>query len=143
MIPAVLTDVVRLLKHDRELVRKKAVMVLHRMNQLDPDVRYGDGGGGGERRRGEAEGIGVYMVERGGVGGREDRRRGKKPGKYASWVVQRVHVPAIHEALGDKTWSTNDSAGARGSCADGQPRILIRLYRAIFRPSGQARTLQN
>ncbi|CAM9897356.1 unnamed protein product [Scytosiphon promiscuus] len=37
MIPAVLTDVVRLLKHDRELVRKKAVMVLHRMNQLDPD----------------------------------------------------------------------------------------------------------
>lgn len=41
MIPAVLTDVVRLLKHDRELVRKKAVMVLHRMNQLDPDVRRG------------------------------------------------------------------------------------------------------
>lgn len=38
MIPAVMTDVVRLLKHDRELVRKKAVMVLHRMNQLDPDV---------------------------------------------------------------------------------------------------------
>lgn len=39
MIPAVMTDVVRLLKHDKELVRKKAVMVLHRMNQLDPDVR--------------------------------------------------------------------------------------------------------
>ena len=38
MIPAVMTDVVRLLKHDRELVRKKAVMVLHRLNQLDPDV---------------------------------------------------------------------------------------------------------
>ncbi|CAN0334943.1 unnamed protein product [Ascophyllum nodosum] len=37
MIPAVMTDVVRLLKHDRELVRKKAVMVLHRLNQLDPD----------------------------------------------------------------------------------------------------------
>ncbi|CAN0028204.1 unnamed protein product [Ectocarpus sp. 6 AP-2014] len=37
MIPAVMTDVVRLLKHERELVRKKAVMVLHRMNQLDPD----------------------------------------------------------------------------------------------------------
>lgn len=38
MIPAMMTDVVRLLKHDRELVRKKAVMVLHRMNQLDADV---------------------------------------------------------------------------------------------------------
>ncbi|CAM9395079.1 unnamed protein product [Sphacelaria rigidula] len=37
MIPAVMTDVVRLLKHDRELVRKKAVMALHRMNQMDPD----------------------------------------------------------------------------------------------------------
>lgn len=40
MIPAVMTDVVRLLKHERELVRKKALMVLHRMNQLDPDVRW-------------------------------------------------------------------------------------------------------
>lgn len=53
MIPAVLTDVVRLLKHDRELVRKKAVMVLHRMNQLDPDVRERRGRrgihGGGEQ----------------------------------------------------------------------------------------------
>lgn len=39
MIPAVMTDVVRLLKHDRDLVRKKAVMALHRMNQMDPDVR--------------------------------------------------------------------------------------------------------
>ena len=55
MIPAVLTDVVRLLKHDRELVRKKAVMVLHRMNQLDPDVsrmgeRWACRGGTAERK---------------------------------------------------------------------------------------------
>lgn len=37
MIPAVANDVVKLLKHDTELVRKKAVMALHRFHQLSPD----------------------------------------------------------------------------------------------------------
>ncbi|CAM9322247.1 unnamed protein product, partial [Phaeothamnion confervicola] len=37
MIPAVLPDVAALLGHDRELVRKKAVMVLHRLHQLDKE----------------------------------------------------------------------------------------------------------
>eukprot|EP00953_Heterococcus_sp_UTEX-ZZ885_P016485 9270-Heterococcus_DN1.PRE.3 len=37
MIPAIIGDVVKLLRHERELVRKKAVMVLHRLHQLEPD----------------------------------------------------------------------------------------------------------
>ncbi|CAM9632684.1 unnamed protein product [Chrysoparadoxa australica] len=37
MIPAVLSHVVKLLKHDKELVRKKAVMVLQRLYQLEPE----------------------------------------------------------------------------------------------------------
>uniref|UniRef100_A0A7S2WTQ1 AP-4 complex subunit epsilon-1 C-terminal domain-containing protein n=1 Tax=Rhizochromulina marina TaxID=1034831 RepID=A0A7S2WTQ1_9STRA len=37
MIPAVTGDVIRMLKHDTELVRKKAVMALHRFHQLAPD----------------------------------------------------------------------------------------------------------
>ena len=36
MVPAVMNDVVKLLTHDAELVRKKAVMALHRFHQLDP-----------------------------------------------------------------------------------------------------------
>jgi AP-4 complex subunit epsilon-1 len=36
MVPAVMGDVVKLLGHDVELVRKKAVMALHRFHQLDP-----------------------------------------------------------------------------------------------------------
>lgn len=52
MIPAVMTEVVRLLKHDRELVRKKAVMVLHRMNQLDPSVSSPPASGTPPRDRG-------------------------------------------------------------------------------------------
>lgn len=36
MIPAVLPQVVKLLTHDREIVRKKAVMVLHRFHQIQP-----------------------------------------------------------------------------------------------------------
>lgn len=35
MIPAVITDVVKLFKHDNEAVRKKAVGALHRLYQLD------------------------------------------------------------------------------------------------------------
>jgi len=35
MVPAVLNDAVRLLDHKQELVRKKAVMALHRVYQLD------------------------------------------------------------------------------------------------------------
>ena len=41
MIPAVLSDVVKLLRHDVELVRKKAVMALHRFHQLDPSSLEG------------------------------------------------------------------------------------------------------
>lgn len=37
MIPAVLPQVVNLLKHDQEIIRKKAVMLLHRFHQLQPD----------------------------------------------------------------------------------------------------------
>lgn len=36
VITAVLPTVVELLNHPKELVRKKAVMVLHRFQQLDP-----------------------------------------------------------------------------------------------------------
>mmetsp|Transcript_997 Transcript_997/g.1260 ORF Transcript_997/g.1260 Transcript_997/m.1260 type:complete len:1025 (+) Transcript_997:61-3135(+) len=35
MIPAVINDVVKQLKHENDLVRKKAVMVLHRFHQMD------------------------------------------------------------------------------------------------------------
>lgn len=37
MIPAVLPVIVNLLKHDQEMVRKKAVMLLHRFLVLQPD----------------------------------------------------------------------------------------------------------
>jgi AP-4 complex subunit epsilon-1 len=37
MIPAVLPLVTNLLKHDQEIIRKKAVMLLHRFLQLQPD----------------------------------------------------------------------------------------------------------
>ena len=37
MIPAVISDVVRLLDHKVELVRKKAIMGLHRFHQLQPE----------------------------------------------------------------------------------------------------------
>ena len=43
MIPAVLPMVVDLLRHDSELVRKKAVMALHRFHQLNPDSVEGIG----------------------------------------------------------------------------------------------------
>ena len=36
MIPAVLPQVTKLVAHDRDIVRKKAVMVLHRFHQIDP-----------------------------------------------------------------------------------------------------------
>ena len=35
MIPPLLAHVIKLLQHDRELVRKKTVMVLHRFHRLD------------------------------------------------------------------------------------------------------------
>jgi len=38
MIPAVITDVVNLLKHDMDLVRKRAVCALHRFYQMDKRV---------------------------------------------------------------------------------------------------------
>ena len=37
MIPALVAEVVRLLGHQMELVRKKAVMALHRFHQIDPE----------------------------------------------------------------------------------------------------------
>ena len=37
MIPAVLPGITNLLKHDQELVRKKAIMLLHRFLQLQPE----------------------------------------------------------------------------------------------------------
>ena len=37
MIPAVLPLVTNLIKHDQEIIRKKAVMLLHRFHQLQPD----------------------------------------------------------------------------------------------------------
>ena len=37
LISAVLPTVTELLKHPKELVRKKAVMAIHRFEQLDPD----------------------------------------------------------------------------------------------------------
>ena len=37
MIPAVLPAIVNLLKHDQEIIRKKAVMLLHRFNGLSPE----------------------------------------------------------------------------------------------------------
>ena len=37
MIPAVLPIITNLLKHDQEIVRKKAIMVLHRFLQLSPE----------------------------------------------------------------------------------------------------------
>ena len=36
LVDAVLSSVVELLKHPKELVRKKAIMALHRFEQLDP-----------------------------------------------------------------------------------------------------------
>lgn len=36
LISAVLDPIIELLKHPKELVRKKAVMALHRFEQLDP-----------------------------------------------------------------------------------------------------------
>jgi len=36
MIPAILPEVTRLLEHENELVRKKAVGALHRCHQIDP-----------------------------------------------------------------------------------------------------------
>lgn len=38
MIPAVITDVLNLLKHDMEFVRKKAVSALHRFYQMDKQI---------------------------------------------------------------------------------------------------------
>ena len=37
MIPAVIGEVVKLLNHDHELIRKKAVCALHRLHQMDKD----------------------------------------------------------------------------------------------------------
>lgn len=37
LINAVLPTIVELLSHPKEMVRKKAVMALHRFHQLDPD----------------------------------------------------------------------------------------------------------
>jgi len=38
MIPAVLPIIANLLKHDQEIIRKKAVMLLHRFHSLQPDA---------------------------------------------------------------------------------------------------------
>jgi repressor of nif and glnA expression len=35
MIPAVIGDVVKLMKHDMENIRKRAVCALHRLHQMD------------------------------------------------------------------------------------------------------------
>ena len=105
MIPAVMTDVVRLLKHDRELVRKKAAMVLHRMNQLDPDVRVAHGNG-----------IAVVLVVCGVVGVSGGDSGG------CSFVVVAVVVPAAAAAAaaggddGDSSGVVVASAFTAGTC---------------------------
>jgi len=37
MVPAIINDIVKQLKHDNDLVRKKSIMVLHRFHQMDPN----------------------------------------------------------------------------------------------------------
>ncbi len=38
MVPAVIDQVANLLSHEQVAVRKKAIMVLHRLQQIDPEL---------------------------------------------------------------------------------------------------------